>query len=84
MGNTSFDFKLIVKNGESIEKSVYKFLRKAVFSGYFQPGERLVEASLAERLNVSRTPMREAIKRLETEGLVKIIPNKLYRISIFL
>jgi DNA-binding GntR family transcriptional regulator len=65
-----------VKKGESIEKSVYKFLRKAVFSGYFQPGERLIEASLAEKLNISRTPLREAIKRLETEGLVKIIPNK--------
>ncbi|HCX91024.1 MAG TPA: GntR family transcriptional regulator, partial [Deltaproteobacteria bacterium] len=67
---------MLVKKGESIEKSVYKFLRKAVYSGYFQPGERLVEASLAERLNVSRTPLREAIKRLETEGLVETIPNK--------
>ncbi|MEW6615277.1 MAG: GntR family transcriptional regulator [Thermodesulfobacteriota bacterium] len=76
MSNNPFKFKLLVKKGESIEKSVYKFLRKAVFSGYFQPGERLIEASLAERLNVSRTPLREAIKRLETEGLVKIIPNK--------
>lgn len=76
MNNNPFKFKLLVKEGESIEKSVYKFLRKAVYSGYFQPGERLVEASLAERLNVSRTPLREAIKRLETEGLVKIIPNK--------
>ena len=76
MSNNPFEFKLLVKKGESIEKSVYKFLRKAVYSGYFQPGERLVEASLAERLNVSRTPLREAIKRLETEGLVETIPNK--------
>jgi len=76
LSNNPFNFKLLVKEGESIEKSVYKFLRKAVFSGYFQPGERLIEASLAEKLNVSRTPLREAIKRLETEGLVKIIPNK--------
>ncbi|MFH1624227.1 MAG: GntR family transcriptional regulator [Pseudomonadota bacterium] len=76
MSKNFFEFKLVVKNGESVEKSVYKFLRHAVFSGYFLPGERLVEASLAERLKVSRTPLREAIKRLETEGLVKIIPNK--------
>ncbi len=76
MSNSSFEFKLLVKKGESIEKSVYKFFRKAVFSGYFQPGERLIESALAERLNISRTPLREAIKRLETEGLVKITPNK--------
>ena len=76
MSKSSFEFKLIVKDGESIEKSVYKFLRKAVFSGYFQPGERLIESTLAENLKVSRTPLREAIKRLETEGLVEIIPNK--------
>jgi len=74
--NSSFEFKLIVKKGESIEKSVYKFFRKAVFAGYFQPGERLIESTLAEKLKVSRTPLREAIKRLETEGLVKITPNK--------
>lgn len=76
MSSNSFEFKLVVKKGESIEKSVYKFFKKAVFSGYFQPGERLVESTLAEKLNVSRTPLREAIKRLETEGLVNIIPNK--------
>ena len=64
MNNHPFEFKLLVKEGESIEKSVYKFLRKAVYSGYFQPGERLVEASLAERINVSRTPLREAIRDL--------------------
>ena len=65
-----------MKDGESIEKSVYKFLKKAVFAGYFQPGERLIESTLAENLKVSRTPLREAIKRLETEGLVEITPNK--------
>ena len=76
MKSNIFEFKLLVKEGDSIEKSVYRFLRRAVYAGYFQPGERLIEATLAKRLNVSRTPLREAIKRLETEGLVHIVPNK--------
>ncbi|MDY7030429.1 MAG: GntR family transcriptional regulator [Thermodesulfobacteriota bacterium] len=76
MNNNVFEFKLLVKEGDSIEKSVYKFLRRAVYAGYFQPGERLIESTLAQRLNVSRTPLREAVKRLETEGLVHIIPNR--------
>ena len=76
MYDNIFEFKLLVKKGDSIEKSVYEFLRRAVFAGYFQPGERLIESKLAQRLNVSRTPLREALKRLEAEGLVHIIPNR--------
>jgi len=72
-----FEFKLSEhKKGESLEKSVCKLLEKAIFCGYFQPGERLIETSIAEKIDVSRTPVREAIKRLETEGLVKIIPQR--------
>jgi len=55
---------------------VYHILRQAVILGEFQPGERLVERNLAKQLGVSRTPLREAIRKLELEGLVKHIPNK--------
>ena len=55
---------------------VFKTLRQAILKGELEPGERLMEIQLAERLGVSRTPIREAIRKLELEGLVKNIPNK--------
>ena len=55
---------------------VFNTLRQAIITGEFAPGERLMEIALANRLGVSRTPVREAIRKLELEGLVKIIPNK--------
>ncbi len=55
---------------------VFNALRKAIITGEFTPGERLMEISLAKRLGVSRTPVREAIRKLELEGLVIMIPRK--------
>ena len=55
---------------------VFNTLRDAILKGELEPGERLMEIQLAERLGVSRTPIREAIRKLELEGLVSIIPNK--------
>ena len=55
---------------------VFKTLRQAILTGEFMPGERLMEISLAKRLGVSRTPVREAIRKLELEGLVIMIPRK--------
>ena len=55
---------------------VFKTLRKAILTGQLQPGERLMEVHLAERLGVSRTPIREAIRKLELEGLVIMIPRR--------
>lgn len=49
---------------------LYKAIRNAIISGQFEQGKRLTEEALAEEFNVSRTPIREALKRLETEGLV--------------
>lgn len=51
-------------------------LRDAILSGMFQPGERLVEADLCQRMGVSRTSIREALRRLEAERLITIIPNR--------
>lgn len=52
----------------------YTELRKSINERKLQPGERLREVELAERLGVSRTPVREAIKRLEAEGLIQFAP----------
>ncbi len=50
-------------------------LRKAILTGELAPGERLIETELAERLGVSRMPVREALRMLENEGLVRHVPR---------
>lgn len=55
---------------------VFNTLREAILKGQLKPGERLMEIQLAQRLGVSRTPIREAIRKLELEGLVLMIPRK--------
>lgn len=55
---------------------VFKTLRQAILTGELKPGERLMEIHLADRLGVSRTPIREAIRKLELEGLVTMIPRR--------
>lgn len=55
---------------------VCEAMRQAMVDGVFHPGERLMEIQLAEDLGVSRTPVREAIRKLELEGFVVIIPRR--------
>ena len=55
---------------------VFKTLRQAILTGELKPGERLMEIHLANRLGVSRTPIREAIRKLELEGLVIMMPRR--------
>lgn len=55
---------------------VFNTLRKAILTGQLKPGERLMEVHLANRLGVSRTPIREAMRKLELEGLVIMIPRR--------
>ena len=55
---------------------VFNTLRQAILRGELKPGERLMEIQLANKLGVSRTPIREAIRKLELEGLVIMIPRK--------
>lgn len=55
---------------------VFQTLRQAILYGELKPGERLMEIALANRLGVSRTPVREAIRMLELEGLVVMEPRK--------
>lgn len=55
---------------------VFNTLRKAILTGELKPGERLMEIHLANKLGVSRTPIREAMRKLELEGLVTMIPRR--------
>ena len=55
---------------------VFHTLRQAILKGELKPGERLMEIKLANQLGVSRTPIREAIRMLELEGLVIMVPRK--------
>jgi DNA-binding GntR family transcriptional regulator len=60
----------------SLRNKVFKYIKAQIINGHYQPGESLVESKLADELGVSRTPIREAIRLLELEGLVETIPNK--------
>ncbi len=66
----------IVEDALPLRDMVYHKIRQAILVGDMQPGERLMEIHLAERLDVSRTPVREAIHKLEQEGLVIMTPRK--------
>ena len=70
------DTNLNVNEYLPLRDVVFNTLRQAIITGEFAPGERLMEISLANRLGVSRTPVREAIRKLELEGLVIMIPRK--------
>lgn len=59
-----------------IRDSVFSILRNAILDGKLEPGQRLVERNIAEQLKISRTPVREAIRKLEFEKLVTHIPRK--------
>ncbi len=63
-------------NYKPLRELVFESLREAIISGALPPSERLMEIQLAEEMGVSRTPVREAIRKLELEGLVAMIPRK--------
>ena len=68
--------RLSQKVNKSISDEVYRVLRQAIICGELKPNEHLVETQLAQTLGVSRTPVREAIHRLETDGLARSLPNR--------
>ena len=59
-----------------LRKQIVELLRKAIVDFEFEPGERLVERVLCERFDVSRTVIREALRQLESEGLVTMVANR--------
>lgn len=64
------------KDKSTIVNSVLKNLRKAILDGTLKKGDRLIQEEWAEKLNVSRMPIREALTQLQIEGLVELVPHK--------
>ena len=60
---------------------IFEKLQQAIFSGKFKSGERITEKEITEELKVSRTPVREALYRLASTGLIKIVPHRGFVIS---
>ncbi|MEW6602846.1 MAG: GntR family transcriptional regulator [Nitrospirota bacterium] len=58
-----------------LKKNIINELRNAIIRGDYKPGDRLTEAGLCQRFEVSRTPIREALNQLEKEGFIVMIPN---------
>ena len=69
------------KNSVPVREMAYEFLKSSVLSGHFNPGERLTEERLAKKLGVSRTPVREALHKLESEGLIKPLETRGFIVS---
>jgi DNA-binding GntR family transcriptional regulator len=68
------------KNGISAREKTYDYLKANILSGHFLPGERLAEEHLAEELGVSRTPVREALHKLEQDGLIEPLESRGFRV----
>ncbi len=60
----------------SLGQKIFELIRVKILEGEYKDGEKLTEQDLAKKLKVSRTPVREALKQLELEGLVQSVPNK--------
>ena len=72
----SMEFEVTMNDYLPFRDVVFNTLRRASLRGELKPGERLMEIQLANKLGVSRTPIREAIRKLELEGLVLMVPRK--------
>ena len=66
----------ISRQAAPIRTQTLRKLRKAILDSYFKPGDRLYEKELCEQFGVSRTSIREALRQLEAEALVTIVPNQ--------
>lgn len=65
-----------LRKPDSLRNYVESYLREAITSGRFKPGERLVEREICELLEVSRPPVREALRKLEAEKLITTLPRR--------
>ena len=74
-------FKTKPFNRSFMREEVYKTLLTWIMEGELRPGEKLLDKELAESMGVSRTPVREAMRRLEDKGLVESAANRWTRVS---
>src|SRR5713101_7425781 len=65
---------------ESLAEQAYRAIREGIATGLFSAGERVTERGLATKLNVSATPVREALRRLEQEGLIERVSARQLRV----
>jgi DNA-binding GntR family transcriptional regulator len=65
-----------ISDYELLGKKVYRVLKSKIIKGSFKPGDKLVESRIAKQLEVSRTPVREALRQLAASGFVKMNPNQ--------
>ena len=72
-----------LKRSRSLHEQAYQTLRAAILGGELLPGQRLVETALAEKLQVSRTPIREALHQLQGEDLVSAEDSGILRVTVF-
>lgn len=66
---------------KSLSNRVYRELKQKILQNQLLPGDKLIEMEIANELGVSRTPVREALRKLEEEGLAKNFPRKSYIVS---
>jgi DNA-binding GntR family transcriptional regulator len=69
-------YDLRIENRDTLHLKVSNVIREAIIRGDFKPGERLKQSDLADTLGVSRMPVREAFRKLESEGLIELEPHK--------
>jgi DNA-binding GntR family transcriptional regulator len=73
--------KVADQNARSVVEMLFDAMRKQIVDGGFAPGQRLIEADLTQQFQVSRGPLREAVRRLASEGLVEILHNRGARVK---
>src|ERR1700678_1509252 len=73
--------KLNSASAPSLPDVVYRSVRDAILNGLFAPGQMLRQEEVASRLGVSRSPLREALPRLEAEGIVVLHPRRGYAVA---
>lgn len=69
-------FKIRIDEPKLLSEDIAESIKTAIIKGKFKPGEKISEGELAESMGISRTPLREAFRKLENEGFIRIIPRK--------
>jgi len=65
-----------IERHQTLREKILETIREAILKGQLKPGEKVAEPELAERFGISRTPIREAFRQLESEGYLTVIPRK--------
>lgn len=66
----------LLKEHLSLSDRIFDIIQEAILSGSIGPGERIIETEFAKNLGTSKSPVREALKKLEGEGVVELLPRK--------